>query len=277
VSRSNTLHTKFGGQVKTGNNNKKIQEDFMNFVQMIKSAGIASLMLSRGKVNALNNEVVDQIRNALSSIEHDPDIKAVILTAQGNFFSFGFDIPEFLSYTKQQFTDYLNNFTCLYTYIFNYPKPVVAALNGHTIAGGCMLALACDHRVMVSGKAKISLNEIEFGSSVFAGSTEMLRFHVGSHNAAKILYSGAMYSAEEARETGMVDTVVEDSDLMETAMKIASELGDKDLPAFSSIKSLLRKTVAEEMKRHENDSIKEFVDIWYSDSTWEKLKNIKIH
>jgi 3,2-trans-enoyl-CoA isomerase len=248
----------------------------MDFVLISKSSGIAKLMLSRGKVNALNNEVVDQVRNALSSIEHDPDIKAVILTGQGKFFSFGFDIPEFLSYSKQQFTDYLTNFTGLYTYIFNYPKPVVAALNGHTIAGGCMLALACDHRVMVSGKAKISLNEIGFGSSVFAGSTEMLRFHVGSHNAAKVLYSGAMYSAEEAKEIGMVDTVVEDKALMETALKTASELGEKDLPAFSSIKSLLRRTVAEEMNKHEKDSITEFVDIWYSDSTWEKLKNIRI-
>jgi 3,2-trans-enoyl-CoA isomerase len=72
-------------------------------------------------------------------------IAAVILTGSGKFFSFGFDIPEFLAITKEEFTEYLANFTDLYTYLFLYSKPVIAALNGHTMAGGCMLALACDH------------------------------------------------------------------------------------------------------------------------------------
>lgn len=249
----------------------------MSFVQISKTAKTATVMLNREKVNALNGMVVDQVRNALTSIEHNPDIQSVILTGKGRFFSFGFDIPEFLSYTKQQFTDYLTNFTSLYEYLFTYPKPVVAALNGHTVAGGCMLALACDHRVMVSGRARISLNEIGFGSSVFAGSTEMLRFHVGSHNAAKVLYSGALYSAGEAKEMGLVDTVVEDADLINTALKTAAELGDKDPHAFAGIKSLLRSAVAQDFKQREQDSITEFVEIWYSDSTWEKLKNIRIY
>jgi Delta3-Delta2-enoyl-CoA isomerase len=154
----------------------------MDFVILRKSDGISTLTLNRGKVNALNGAVVDQLRALLKDLESDREVKSVVLTGSGKFFSFGFDIPEFLSFTKEQFTDYLINFTELYRYLFLYPKPVVAALNGHTIAGGCMLALACDYRVIVSGKAKI-FNEIGFGSSVFAGSMEMLRFWVGSANA----------------------------------------------------------------------------------------------
>jgi 3,2-trans-enoyl-CoA isomerase len=249
----------------------------MNFIVPQKSDGIATLMIRRGKVNALNVTVVNEMRESLKTFESDPEVKSVILTAYGKFFSFGFDIPEFLSFTKEQFTEFLVNFTDLYTYIFRYPKPVVAALNGHTIAGGCMLALACDHRIMISGKAKISLNEIGFGSSVFAGSVEMLRFWVGSAKATEVLFSGALYSAQEAKNLGLIHEVAAADELKDMARKAASGFASKYPPAFASIKSLLRRSIIEEMMRRERESIKEFVDIWYSESTWANLQNIKIY
>lgn len=248
----------------------------MDFIQVEKKDGIATITLARGKVNALNGPVVDELRETLKGLEADPETRAVILIGRGRFFSFGFDVPEFLSFTKDQFTDYLVNFSDLYTYLFLYPKPVAAALNGHTVAGGCMLALACDSRVMVSGKSKISLNEIAFGSSVFAGSTEMLRFCCGSANASRVLYSGAMYSADEAKALGMVQEVATEENLMARAGAIASELASKHASAFAGIKSLLRKPVAEDFIRRERASIKAFVDIWYSEPTWTNLRNIKI-
>lgn len=248
----------------------------MDFVQLQKRDGIATLTLGRGKVNAINGAVVDEMREHLKSLEHDHEVRAVILTGAGKFFSFGFDVPEFLSFDKAQFTQFLTGFTDLYTYLFTYPKPVVAALNGHTIAAGCMLALACDYRVMVTGKARISLNELGFGASVFAGITEMLRFTVGSANATKVLYSGSMYSPEEAESIGLVDEVATEPDLMDAAVKMASTLGSKNPPAFAGIKSLLRRSIAEDMMRRERESIKEFVDIWYSEHTWANLKNIRI-
>jgi Delta3-Delta2-enoyl-CoA isomerase len=249
----------------------------MSFVEVETSQGIATVTLSRGKVNALNGMVVDELRECLKKLEVDQDTQAVVFTGSGKFFSFGFDIPEFLSYPKEEFTKYLINFTDLYTYLFLYPKPVVAALNGHTIAGACMLALACDSRVMVGGKGKISLNEIAFGSSVLAGSTEMLRFWVGSANATKVLYSGAMYSAEEAFSLGMVQEIATEEGLMDQAKTIAADLGSKHQPAFASVKSLLRKPIAEDIVQREQASISEFVDIWYSEPTWKNLQDIKIN
>lgn len=248
----------------------------MNFVEVSKKEGIATLTLCRGKVNALNGEVVDQIKETLLNIEKDPGIWAVILTGKGSFFSFGFDVPEFLSYSKDEFSDYLKNFTGLLSYIFLYPKPIVAALNGHTMAGGCMLSLACDLRIMAAGRGKISLNEILIGSSVLAGSTEMLRVCVGNANAQEILFSGAMYSAEQAKEMGLVDHVAAEQGLVEASEKIVAELGKKPSDAFASIKLLLRKPIAEEFEKREKGAIKEFVEIWYSDATWENLKKITI-
>ncbi len=96
-------------------------------------------------------------------------------------------------------------FTQLKRDLFLYPKPLIALLNGHTIAAGCMLALAADFRIMVSEKAKISLNEINIGVSVFAGALEMLKFCVGQRNAEHILKAGKMYTPDEAFQLGLID------------------------------------------------------------------------
>jgi enoyl-CoA hydratase/carnithine racemase len=129
----------------------------------------------------------------------------------------------------------------------------------------------------VSGKAKISLNEIGFGSSVFAGSAEMLKLCVGKRNAETILLGGAMYSAEQARALGLVDEVVAERELMDRAVHAAQEWAGRDAAAFASIKGLLRQPVAEEMERREKASIRRFAEIWYSEGTREKLKGIQIH
>ena len=118
----------------------------MEFVHVSITDGIAEARLKRGKVNALSEPAVEEIADCLRSLAADLDTRAVILTGDGAFFSFGFDIPEFLGYSRESFAKFLQRFTALYSYLFTYPKPIVAALNGHAIAGGCMLALACDYR-----------------------------------------------------------------------------------------------------------------------------------
>ena len=249
----------------------------MSFIEISQHGNIATVTLERGKVNALNEPMVEEVTATFQSLEKDAAVKSLILTAKGKFFSFGFDVPEFLGYPKKDFVKYLEKFADLYTYVFQFPKPVVAALNGHTIAGGCMLATACDYRLMVSEKAKISLNEITFGSSVFAGTVEMLKFCVGTKNAQSILYTGVMYSAEEAFHMGLVDQVTTKDKLVEAATKVAQELAKINPSAFRSIKTLLRKPVVEEMLKGDKDSLVEMADIWYSETTWDKLKEIKIY
>ena len=249
----------------------------MDFVNTHDKDGIVTLSLSRGKVNPLNGDVVEEIISDLKTLEDDSSVNAIIFTGQGKFFSFGFDVPELLTYSREAFSDFLVKFTNLYSYMFLYPKPIIAALNGHTIAGGCMLALACDRRLIISEKAKMSLNEIDFGVPIFVGITEILRFCVGSRNATEILYSGALYSAKEAYSLGIVDEVVNAEGLTDAATKAASDLGQKPWPAFAGIKSLLRKPILEETAQKESEAIKQFVDIWYSDSTREILTDVKIY
>lgn len=253
------------------------KEEKMDFVSVSANEGIAEASLKRGKVNALNEQAVEEIGGCFQRLAVDPDIKAVIFTGDGPFFSFGFDIPEFLTYSRESFSRFLKEFTSLYTYLFTYPKPLVAALNGHAIAGGCMLALACDYRIMVSGRAKISLNEIIFGSSVFAGSVAMLKFLIGGKNAQAVLYDGTMYSAQAASQLGMIDQVSSEERLAGDAREVARRLAAKNAAAFRSIKGLLREPVADEMTKKEPQSVREFVEIWYSENTWKNLQGIRIH
>ncbi len=249
----------------------------MEFVLPANEDGLLTLSLNRGKVNALIDPVIEEFNAALNVAENDPEIRAVILSGTAKFFSFGFDIPEFLGYSKESFKKYLEAFSDLCLRLFLFPKPVIAALNGHTMAGGCMIAISCDHRVMVESDAKISLNEITFGSSVFAGSVAILKEVVGPRYARDILFSGKMYSPPEALQVGLVDEIVPKEFLMERARETAQMMGAKDLRAFASIKRLLHGPIAEHIAIAENASLDEFIDIWYSEKTWKNLQGITIN
>ena len=248
----------------------------MRFLNLDIREGLVTVRLERGKVNALNGEVVDELATCLRSLGSDPAVRGVVLTGTGKFFSFGFDIPEFLGMAREEFAAYLRKFTALYRDLFLHPRPVVAALNGHTVAGGCMLATACDVRVMAKENAKIGLNEIGFGSSVFAGSLELLRYWVGDRRAQEIVYGGTLYTADQALERGLVDAVVPDGAVLDEARTRLEELASRSPQAFLSIKRLLRRPVAEEIERREEASIREFVEIWYSEKTRAELEKIKI-
>ncbi len=249
----------------------------MSFLLRSVSGNVATLTLNRGKVNPINEAMTEELSACLRELSEDPEIKAIIITGNPVFFSFGLDIPEFLSYSKEDFTRFVGKFAELYTQLFVLNKPVVAALSGHTIAGGFMLATACDYRIMVTGKSKMSLNEITFGSSLFPGSAEMLKYCVGERKAEIIAITGAMYSAEEAHAMGLVDGICEPSGLPGEAEKAANGLVSLYGPAFVSIKKLLRTDTAESMRIKDERYRQEMIDIWYSKETWARLKQIKIH
>lgn len=241
-----------------------------------RSQGVSILTLARGKVNALDEPMVDRLQEQLQSLEHDPETRAVVLAGQGSFFSFGFDVPTLYDYPPADFTRFLTKFTDLYRSLFVFPKPVVAAVNGHAVAGGCMLAVTADRRIMATGKTKISLNEITFGAALFAGSIEMLRGLVGQRHAETVALAGAMYSAEDAHAIGLIDEVAPPQAVVPRAVETAAEMGARDPVAYAAIKHLLRGPVAERIRLAEAGSILRFVEIWYSPSTREHLGKIRI-
>ncbi len=248
----------------------------MDFVRVSTESGIATVAIDRPKVNAINEQVVSELRDVFLELAVDERVRAVILTGRGSFFSFGFDIPGFMDYPREEFHRFILSFSDLVQRIFVFPKPVIAALNGHAVAGGCVLAIACDRRVMATGKAKIALNELTLGASVFTSIAEILKYTVGPGKAQMLLYTGKMNSAEEALALGLVDKVVSAEEMNDAALAAAQELAGWDVLAFGSVKRLLRKEALDRIESHEKGSVSDFVDIWYSENTWEKLKKIEI-
>ena len=249
----------------------------MNFIKVAKESGITTVTLSRGKVNAINEAFVDELGAVFNELAADADTKAVILTGDGKFFSFGFDIPELLNYSKNDFARYLKKFCAMYTQMFLFPKPIIGAINGHATAGGCILALTCDFRIMVAGKAKIALNELNIGVAIFAGCVGMLKSAVGVRNAEKVLLTGTMYTAGDAQRIGLVDSVTAEETLMAEAKEIANKFSQKNPDAFKTLKNLLRRSAAECFGRSEERSILDFIEIWHSEPTQKVLKGVVIN
>ena len=139
-----------------------------------------------------------------------------------------------------------------------------------------MLMTACDYRIMASGKAKVSLNEVTFGSLVFAGSVETLKCCVGHRVAETMLLEGRMYNAERAHELGLVDCVASPDKLMPIAQEVASGYVANDPHAFTALKKLVRGPIADEMRKRDPLGNRNFADLWYTPQTREKLKGIQI-
>lgn len=248
----------------------------MSFVELMINGNIATITLNRPKVNALNDDVIEDLKTIFNEVGKNEQVSAVVLIGQGSFFSFGFDVPGFMSYPKDLFERYVVKYSELIKTIFMFPKPVIAALNGYSVAGGCVLALACDYRIMVLGKAKIALNEMTFGSTLFSCVTETLKYAVGPRKAEQIIYLGAMSSAEEALSLGLVDRLAGENEFQSVVEEVAEDFSTKNPTAFASVKKLLKSDVLAKIESDESRSILEFVDIWYSDSTREQLAKIEI-
>lgn len=246
----------------------------LNALDLSFDSGIATVRLRRGKVNALVPEVLDDIAAALRAVQ-DAGARAVVLTGSGPFFSFGFDVPHMLHWPRERFGAFITSFCTLYRRLFLLPMPVIAAVNGHAVAGGCILALAADYRVMAREKARIGLNEITFGASIFAGTVEMLRFHVGGRIASRLLLEGQLLDAEEAMAVGLVDEAVASEGLPSSAREAAERLS-RNSDAFAGMKRLLRGDVGRDMEQLEPDSIESFLDVWYSPETQKQLPSIVI-
>ena len=155
------------------------------------NAGIATISMARGKANALNAAMVEEMHHALDAATADADVRAVILTSnRPNFFSAGFDVREVFGYDRERMGAYLAGYGSLTHKLHHLPKPVVASIPGHTFAGGAILALACDFRIMAQGEFGFALNEINVGVILPPGVFRLLADVVGSGYARRMVLTG---------------------------------------------------------------------------------------
>jgi enoyl-CoA hydratase/carnithine racemase len=245
-------------------------------IQTSTTDNVAVITLARDKVNAINDRLLNDINTELDRIEACSDVDGIVLTGRGKFFSFGFDVPRLLAMSRDGLTTFLTKYTATLLRLFTFHTPVIAAINGHATAGGCMFIMACDFRVAEAGRAKVGLNEIDLGVSVFRGSAEMLRYWVGNRNAELILNEGTLYSVVEAENLGLIDEIVAAGQLMDTAIAKARRIGNKPKSAYRAIKKLMRGCVVEKIVTLEQAALDSFIETWYSNEAQSILSRLQI-
>lgn len=191
----------------------------MAHIHLIKKENYGIIQMDREKANPMNYEFVAELRIALKNFSEDDSIQGAVINGKENFFSAGLDLPELFTYDDKQFEKFWRNFMDLISDLVAFDKPLVAAISGHAPAGGCIIAIGCDYRVMAEGKYKIGLNEIPIGIVVPRGIFDIYSFWIGRRTAYQYLMEGKLYSPEHAREIGLVDEVVAPELVLETAEK----------------------------------------------------------
>jgi enoyl-CoA hydratase/carnithine racemase len=189
------------------------------FVRLETSDGIGTIRLDRPPMNPLNTQVQEELREAAHAAGADPQIRAVIVYGGQKVFAAGADIAEFTTTTYQEMTVRAAELSSAFDAVARIPKPVVAAITGYALGGGCELALACDWRV-VADDAKLGQPEIRLGLIPGAGGTQRLARLIGPAKAKDLIFSGRMVDADEALRIGLADRVVPAADVYASAVEL---------------------------------------------------------
>jgi enoyl-CoA hydratase len=232
---------------------------------------VAILRMAHGKANAQSVEFCDAVAMALRE-QSQSSARAVVLTGTGSIFSAGVDLVRISSEDAGYVRRFLPALNGMFDAAFNLKKPLVAAINGHAMAGGCVLACCADARIMARGNGRIGITEILVGVPFPALAFEIMRFAANPQYFPDMAMSGATYLADDARLRGLIDEVVEPAALMERAIAAAKALGALAPAAFAATKEQLRQQVADNLEKHGARVDDRVVQIWSSDET---VRNIR--
>ena len=190
-------------------------------------------------MNALNGQLMDEITQALRAFEADEKIRAIVITGNSKAFAAGADIKEMQS--MDYMDAYMNDFiTANWEEASRCRKPIIAAVAGYALGGGCELAMMCDF-ILAADNAKFGQPEIKLGVIPGAGGTQRLTRFVGKSKAMEMVLTGRMMDAEEAERSGLVSRVVPVDDLVDEALKVARKIADLSLPSVMIAKECVNK------------------------------------
>jgi enoyl-CoA hydratase/carnithine racemase len=191
-------------------------------VQLEISNGIGTIRLNRPPMNALNAAIQDQFRDAAAQASADDSVRAVVVYGGEKVFAAGADIKEMAAMGYPEMAARARDLSDAFDAIARIPKPVVAAITGYALGGGCELALACDWRV-AADNAKLGQPEITLGVIPGAGGTQRLARLVGPARAKDLCMSGRFVDADEALAIGLVDKVVPAAEVYDAAVTLVSQ------------------------------------------------------
>lgn len=237
-------------------------------MKLEREGEIGILFIDTERNNAISDDSIREAHQLMDEAEHEPAIRALVVTStHASIFCPGVDLPSLMGRSRDQMRAFYDALTGLVRRKFAYPKPEIYALNGHTIAGGLMMALAGNYRIMTNGRFSVGLMEIELGLASPIGVVAMLSHVLGGRTAERVLLEGARYTPEQARDLGLVDEVVERERLMDRAIEQARLLGGKPPGGYRRLKRYARQAVAERMAALDAGHLDELVDQWFAPET----------
>jgi len=213
-------------------------------IDLEKHGDITVMRLDAPPVNALDREVLLAITGTLHEIEGS-DARAVVLTGAGDAFSAGADLFRVLNEGDDYLRSSLAALSEAFATLFQFPRPVVAAVNGHAIAGGAVLVCASDHRIAASGDHKIGFAELRVGVPFPTWALEIARWGTRPANLQEVIYFGRSYDPDGALARGLIDEIVEPDQLMARALSTAERLASIPSVSFRLMKEALRRPVVE--------------------------------
>jgi enoyl-CoA hydratase len=230
-------------------------------MKLERSGDVAVLRMDAGKGNAMSRAYFDGLVGQLDDLG---DARALVITGRDKFFSAGLALPELIDLDRDTMRAFMQRFEATMIRILTLPCPTVAAVNGHAIAGGCVLAMQCDYRIMAAGKAKIGLSEVTLGVGLPAGVIETLRHMMPGSSLFPVAQRGELFGAERALALGLVDEIASFEQIEGCAIAKATELAALGPAAYAQIKSALQRPMLAAIRETSVEGLERWLDTWYS-------------
>lgn len=235
-------------------------------VRVERLGGVAVLTLDRPPVNALNAASLDAVGRVLADLEDDETVGALVMTGAGKTFSAGMDLKELQDFTLEDQTAMVDALTRLLARLYGFPRPVVAAVNGHAIAGGLLLVLATDFRVAGAG-ASLGLAEVRVGVRFPSAGMTVVRHELSPGSCRRLLLGGKPVAAQAAERMGIVDEVVERAAVMDRARAVAEDYAQIPPGTFAAVKTHLRSEALDEIAEAQARRSDPLLHGWFNDET----------
>jgi enoyl-CoA hydratase len=229
---------------------------------------LAVIRLDEPRGNALSSPTIQALRHALDEVERS-DARAVVLTGRGRVFSAGLDLRECVRFDRQALRAYVGAFEGLFERLFSFPLPVVAAVNGSAIAGGAVIALACDVRVMAPA-AQIGLNEVQLGIPFPSMAFEIGRFGIPAASHTDGILLGKVFSADEALARGIAAEKADD--VVPAAKARAREFTERGGLAVRETRRALRAEALERARVRAPQSREDFVAAFLAEEAQARIR-----